>query len=71
MGDENVPSQQLILSKVHPLYYISTVIEHSTYVLCINSTGEVWVAVMSAIPACCTYPLEKKQTTYLLYETNH
>lgn len=52
-----LPSQQLVLSQVHPLDDVSTVIEDTADVFRVDSAGKVGVTVVSSIPACCADPL--------------
>ncbi len=54
------PSQQLVLSKVHPLDDVPTVIKHTTNVLCVHSTREVWITVMPPVSTCCANSLQTK-----------
>lgn len=50
---------------MHTLYNVSTVIEHFTYVVRVNSTREMWVAVVSAITTGCANPLQYQQHWFM------
>jgi hypothetical protein len=51
-------SQQLILAQVHALDDVTAVIEHSSNVLCVHCTCEMWVAVVLPITTCCADALK-------------
>lgn len=52
-----LPSQEFILPQVHSLDDVPAVVEHPSDILCVHSTGEVWVAVVSAVTARSADPL--------------
>ena len=52
-------SQQFVLPEVHPLNYVSAIVEHSSDVFRVHGTCEMRVAVMSAVAACCADSLQK------------
>lgn len=56
-GRRTLPSQEFVLPQVHSLDDVPAVVEHPSDVLCVHSTGEVWVAVVSAITARSADPL--------------
>lgn len=51
---------------MHPLNDVSTVIENSLNVLCVNSTREMGIAVVFSITTGRTYSLEKRTALMLL-----
>ena len=55
-------SQQLVLSEVHPLDYIPTIVEDPPDVFCVYCTCEVGVAIVSPVATCRADTLEEKQT---------
>lgn len=46
---------------MHPLDDVTAVIEHPANVLGVHGTGEVWIAVMLAVPCRSADPLQKKK----------
>lgn len=46
---------------MHSLDNVTAVVEHPANVLSVHGAGEVWVAVMFAIPCGCADPLRKKK----------
>ena len=65
-GPTGQRSQQLILPEVHPLNDVATIVKDSPDVLRIHGTGEVGVAVVSAVAARCADSLqgERENTCY-------
>lgn len=51
------PSQEFVLAEVHPLNDVPAVVEHPADVFRVHGAGEVWVAVVPAVPARRAYPL--------------
>lgn len=56
-GRRRLPSQEFVLPQVHSLDDVPAVVEHPADVLRVHGTGEVWVAVVSAIAARSADPL--------------
>lgn len=58
-----LPSQEFVLPQVHSLDDVSAVVEHPPDVLCVHSTGEVGVAVVSAVTTRSADPLRGRDGT--------
>lgn len=54
------PSQEFVLPQVHSLDDVPAVVEHPPDVLRVHGTGEVGVAVMSAVVARSANPLKRR-----------
>ncbi len=54
------PSQQLVLTKVHSLDNVPTIIEHTSNVLSVHSACKMRITVMFPVATWCTYSLKKK-----------
>lgn len=50
--------EQLVLTQMHTLYYIATVVKHALYILRVDSTREVRVTIVLAISARSTDALK-------------
>lgn len=53
--------EQFILSQMHTLYNITTVIKYTSNVLSINCTREMRITIMLAFTSSCTDPLHMKK----------
>lgn len=53
---------KFVLSKMHPLYNVTTVIEYFSDIVSVYGTGKMWITIVSTITACRAYPLQKTET---------
>lgn len=54
-------SQELILTQVHPLNDVPTIVKHSLDVLRIDGACKVRITIVLAVTARCAYTLKKKE----------
>jgi hypothetical protein len=52
--------KQLVLTQMHALDNVATIVEDTSYVLRVDSTREMRVAVVPVISGSCCYFLHKK-----------
>lgn len=58
-----LPSQELVLPKVHPLNDVPTVVEDPADVFRVDGTGKMGVTIVPAVSAGCADPLKSHSET--------
>jgi hypothetical protein len=66
-----LPSQELVLPKVHPLNDVPTVVEDPADVFRVDGAGKMGVTIVPAVSAGCADPLKSHSETQILQPSGH